>query len=316
MSWMNRRDMLLGATAAAGLSALPARAAAPAARNGSGKRPTLCYFSKPLPFMDYPTLGKTLHEMGFAGVDLTVRPQGHVLPENVAADLPKAHKALKDHGVEISMITTGLTTAEDPAARPTLQTAAKLGVPFYKLGYYRMSEAELVDLDRLLGRVKAQVEGLAAVGGHAGIQGGFHNHSGRYIGSAMWDHWYILRDIEPGWIGFYFDPCHATIEGGDAGWKIGFHRLASRLNMVAIKDFYWEKRDGKWDRIMCPLGEGMVDFPAFFKMLAASGFSGPISLHVEYEFEAHSEAAKREKILQASEKDFDYLKGQVDAAFG
>jgi hypothetical protein len=87
MSWMNRRDMLLGTTAAAGLSALAARAAAPAARNGSGKRPTLCYFSKPLPFMDYPTLGKTLHEMGFAGVDLTVRPQGHVLPENVAADL-------------------------------------------------------------------------------------------------------------------------------------------------------------------------------------------------------------------------------------
>jgi sugar phosphate isomerase/epimerase len=60
----------------------------------------------------------------------------------------------------------------------------------------------------------------------------------------------------------------------------------------------------------------MVDFPAFYKMLAASGYSGPISLHVENEFEAHSEAAKREKILQASEKDFAYLKGQVDAAFG
>jgi sugar phosphate isomerase/epimerase len=60
----------------------------------------------------------------------------------------------------------------------------------------------------------------------------------------------------------------------------------------------------------------MVDFPKFFQLLAASGFAGPISLHVEYEIEAATEAARREKELAAIEKDFKYLKQQTEKAFG
>jgi sugar phosphate isomerase/epimerase len=53
--------------------------------------------------------------------------------------------------------------------------------------------------------------------------------------------------------------------------------------MVAVKDFYWEKREGKWRIRWCPLGEGMVDWPAVLKRLARAGFAGPLTLHVEYE---------------------------------
>ena len=138
--------------------------------------------------------------------------------------------------------------------------------------------------------MKADVEGLAAIAGHAGIGGGFHNYSGTYVGSALWDHWWVLRDTDPGHVGFCCDPCHATIEGGSAGWEIGFHRIASRLKMVACKDFYREKRQGEWHARMCPLGQGMVDYPKFLATLAAVGSGGPISLHVEYRIEAPTEA--------------------------
>jgi sugar phosphate isomerase/epimerase len=125
-----------------------------------------------------------------------------------------------------------------------------------------------------------------------------------------------LRDTDPKWMGFYFDPCHATIEGGSAGWKVGFHRLSSRLKMVAVKDFYWEKQGGKWNRRVCPLGEGMVKYPEFFKLLAASGFSGPISLHIEYEITAPTESARREKVLAAIERDYKTLRQLYDGAYG
>ena len=245
---------------------------------------------------------------------MTVRPLGHVLPENVERDLPRAYDALAGEGVELPMITTGLLSRNDPAARPTLYTAAKLGVPYFKLGYYRYRD--FADLDGILARVKADVESLAAIASHAGITGGFHNHSGTFVGSALWDHWWILRDTDPEHVGFYFDPCHATIEGGSAGWEIGFHRLAAHLKMVACKDFYWEKRQGEWKVRMCPLGQGMVDYPRFFKALAASGFAGPISLHVEYRIEAATEAQRIEKEMLAIETDFKYLKSQHDAVFG
>jgi sugar phosphate isomerase/epimerase len=59
----------------------------------------------------------------------------------------------------------------------------------------------------------------------------------------------------------------------------------------------------------------MVDYPRFFKALAASGFAGPISLHVEYRIEAPTEARRIEKEMLAIETDFKYLQSQYVAAF-
>jgi len=302
MSHYTRRQILAGAALAAAATAAPAA------------KPTLCLFSKHLPELDYPALGKALKSMGFAGVDLTVRPKGHVLPENVARDLPRAHEALAKEGVDVPMITTGLVSNDDPAARPTLYTAAELKIPFFKVGYYRYRNlANLVEEHQA---VKPQLDSLAALAAHAKIQGGFHNHSGPYVGSAIWDSWLLLEDVPANAVGFYFDPCHATIEGGKAGWEISFHRVAPRLKMIACKDFFWEKTGGKWQATMCPLGQGMVDYPKFFQMLAAANFSGPISLHAEYEIAGPSAAARHEKTLEAIERDFAYLRKEVSAAFG
>ena len=121
--------------------------------------------------------------------------------------------------------------------------------------------------------------------------------------------------MSPEKIGFYFDPCHATIEGGKAGWEMAFELVKPRIQMVACKDFYWEKTGGKWDARMCPLGQGMVDYQRFFSLLKASGFDGPISLHVEYEIDGPTEAVKREKTAQAVERDFAYLRSQVEKAW-
>ena len=47
-------------------------------------------------------------EMGFNGLDLTLRPKGHVLPERVVDDLPKAVEAMKKHGINPLMMTTNV----------------------------------------------------------------------------------------------------------------------------------------------------------------------------------------------------------------
>ena len=67
---------------------------------------------------------------------------------------------------------------------------------------------------------------------------------------------------------------------------------------------------------MCPLGEGMVRFPEFFQMLAAGGFRGPLSLHIEYEIEGSTESLRREKTMAAIARDLAFLKKHVRAAFG
>lgn len=122
---MKRRDFLLGAAAAQVAAQSPAR------------RFTICFFSKHLPNLNYDDLGKALKGAGFDGVDLTVRPGGHVLPERATQDLPRALEAIRSHGLEVPLITTELTSASDPSARPILSTAARLKVPFFKLGYWK-----------------------------------------------------------------------------------------------------------------------------------------------------------------------------------
>ena len=99
----------------------------------------------------------------------------------------------------------------------------------------------------------------------------------------MWDLREIISVMDPNTIGYYFDPCHAAIEGGLSGWKIALRLALPRIKVVSVKDFVWAKADGKWTPQFCPLGEGMVQWPEVFAMLAEARFNGPLSLHVEYE---------------------------------
>ena len=47
-------------------------------------------FSKHLQFLNYNNMSDAAANLGFNGLDLTVRRKGHVLPENVEQDLPIA----------------------------------------------------------------------------------------------------------------------------------------------------------------------------------------------------------------------------------
>jgi hypothetical protein len=69
-------------------------------------------FSKQLQWLEYEQMAKTAREVGFDGVDLTVRPGGHVLPERVRQDLPKAIREINKNGLLADRITTAITDPE------------------------------------------------------------------------------------------------------------------------------------------------------------------------------------------------------------
>ena len=79
-------------------------------------------FSKHLQFLDYADMAAAVKEIGYDGVDLTVRPKGHVLPERVEEDLPKAVAALREQDVLINMMTTGVNNVEDAIGAPVVRT--------------------------------------------------------------------------------------------------------------------------------------------------------------------------------------------------
>ena len=316
---MPTRRQFVQMTAAAGaagfLSArgVAAEHAEPVVRGSSepGFRGTVCFFSKHLPGMDARRLGRTLKTLGFGGVDLTVRPGGHIDPKRVARDLPPFVDGIRQEGLTVPMITTEILSDADPVARPTLETAAALKIPFFKPGYYRYA---FVDARKERDAAAAQVRTVAALAARNGVHMGFHNHSA-YIGANIWDIVTVMDTLDPKWTGYYFDIRHAVVEGGDGGWKTAFNLAAPRLSMIALKDFYWEKGPNGWRIKNCPMGEGMVNWKAYFALLAKANFHGPVSMHLEYEVAGATPEAKEESTIAATIKDIAFIKARFAEAY-
>ena len=277
----------------------------------AGVRGQLCFFSKHRPRMNSRELGRTLKAMGFDGVDLTVRPGGHVDPKRVGNDLPVFVDAIRHEGLAVPMITTELTSDVDPVAQPTLETAARLKIPFYKAGYYRYKFA---DVRKELEAAGQQLRGLADLSRRYGMRLGYHNHAG-YIGGPVWDFAPFIERLDAATVGYYFDVRHAVVEGGDGGWRTALDLVSPRLSMISLKDFFWEKSGGSWRQQDCPIGEGMVDWKRYFAMLAKAGFHGPVSLHIEYDIAGDTPAAQEKHTLAAAERDFAFVKARIAEAY-
>jgi L-ribulose-5-phosphate 3-epimerase len=317
---VSRREFLQISSTAAWASRVPifARSTATPAVRGPF-RGILCLFSKPVPQLNWRELAESAKRAGFGGIDLTVRRGGHVEPERVTGDLPKAVAAIRAAGLEVPMITTELVMAEDPTAVPILSSAGKLSIPFLKPGYYHY---KFVDVRRELEQAGNQFRGLVGLAQKYGVQIGYHNHSG-FVGAPVWDMARVLDALDPKWAGYYFDLHHATAEGGEGGWKISTNLVMPRMKMMAVKDFYWKKTASHgWREWDCPLGEGMCHWKEFMRTAAQGGFHGPFSLHLEYETPGVSDqegialsSDKVDAVMVAAQRDLEYLKSLVREAY-
>tara|TARA_R110001583_G_scaffold23950_1_gene87789 strand:- start:1011 stop:1976 length:966 start_codon:yes stop_codon:yes gene_type:complete len=236
-------------------------------------------FSKHLQFLDYKTTGEMAAEMGFSGVDLTVRPKGHVLPELVKLELPEAISAIKKAGSNCQMITTSIESVDNSFDVDIIKTAANLGVDYYRTNWFKYKED--LSMYGSLDFYQKEIEKLSELNKELGIIGCYQNHAGTDIGSSFWEVDSLLKLANPTYFGAQYDIRHAMVEGGYS-WENGFELLKSQIKVIVLKDFVWGKVNGKWEAINTPIGEGSVDFTKYFKLLKKHNLKPPVSLHLEY----------------------------------
>jgi sugar phosphate isomerase/epimerase len=291
----SRRDFLSAAAAGSALALGSRRAVASSA--DTGRAVSVSVFSKHLIHLDARALAETVAEAGFDGIDLTVRTgDGHVLPERVADDLPKAVEAARAVGLSVPMITTTVRSARDPHAEAVLRTAGSLGIGHYRLGWIPYDRA--LGIAGTLEAQRAPLAELAALNESCRIRGGYQNHAGERIGGAVWDVWLLLKSVGSPWLGCQYDIRHAVIEGSGS-WPIGLRLIAPFIQTVDVKDGRWEKTDKGWRPVTVPLGEGAVDLVAFFRLLGELRVAAPISMHFEYPFPQEGLPAERRKAAVA-----------------
>ncbi|WP_158977046.1 sugar phosphate isomerase/epimerase [Cellulophaga sp. L1A9] len=268
-------------------------------------------FSKHLQFLKYTEMSEAALDMGFNGLDITVRKGGHVAPENVATDLPKVAKAMRAVGLSTTLITTNITDATAPETYNILETASTLGFNNYRMGW--LEYPETISIPESIENFILQFEQLEILNKKLNITGSYQNHAGIHVGAPIWDIYQIIKDRNPEFIASQYDIRHAVVEGG-TNWPLGLRLLHKHIKCIVIKDFKWGQENGVWTPINVPLGEGMVDFKSYFLLLKKYGLTNiPISLHCEYDL-GGAEHGKKEITLPKTEvfkrikKDLDFLK--------
>ena len=278
----------------------------------------VCIFSKHLQFLQGAQLVEAAAKMGFDGIDLTVRKGGHVEPARVKQDLPGLVALIRQHGLEVPMLTTDIVDAGTPYTEEILQCMSELGIHHYRWGGFKYTDD--VPIPTQLNNLKPRVAKLAALNSRYHVGAMYHTHSGiDLVGAPIWDLHELLTGFDPAAVGVNYDIGHATVEGGFGGWIDSFRVTGPYLRGIAVKDFLWEKNTrGQWRPAWKPLGTGMVNFPRFFQMVAAAHFSGPLQLHFEYPLGGANEGAKSvsdpQEVFQAMTRDLKRLRTYLSQA--
>lgn len=296
------------------------------------------YFSKHLQWLDWEPMAETAKKLGFDGLDITVRGGGHVEPERVRQDLPKVAKIVRAAGLELPMITTEIVDANSPHAEEIIRTASELGIPRYRWGGFAWSDDPhapnvsnihgfnqrrrglLLNVPARLEELKKRTAALADLNEKYKACAMYHNHSGPLVGASVWDLWVVIKDLDSRWVSSNFDIAHATVEGGLGGWVNSARLMTPFMRGTAVKDFKWgQNSKGEWEPLWCPLGQGMVNFPAYLAMIREAEFSGPVQLHTEYSLGGAEEGSRtptmgKSQILDFIRRDLNTLRAWMKQA--
>lgn len=272
---IDRREFVSRAVLATSIGAIAGGVSSNAHAKTPAQNYRICAFEKFLQDLSYDQLADTIAELGFVGIEATVRNKGHVLPERVEEDLPKLVEALKKRDLEITTMASDVLNPSQPLTEKVLNTAVSLGIKSYRMGFYRYDLKQ--PILKQLEEIRPGLNELAAMNRELGISALYQNHSdAKFMGATIWDLYSLIKDIPTSEISCAFDIRHATIEAG-LSWPVLYDVIKPHIGALYVKDFEWKGRKAEH----VPLGTGRVD-PKFFKIVKKDNFQGPISLHVEY----------------------------------
>ncbi|HEX3999138.1 MAG TPA: sugar phosphate isomerase/epimerase family protein [Pirellulales bacterium] len=282
---LTRRDFLRVAGGAAAAISVGRSGAAVAAQSEALRAhplPPLAVFGKVYQELklDFEPSARVTAAAGLDGVDCAVRKKGEIVPERAAEDMPRYAAALGKHGLRMLLMTTDILGAHSPYAEEILAAGHKLGIRYYRLGYW--SHRPEQPARTLVAEIQASLKDLAAINRQTGMGALFQNHSSpgsrlnAPAGGDLDELYDIVKDFDPSQIAVAFDLGHAIITHGD-GWRERFERLKNHIRVVYVKDV---RRPAKF----VPFGDGEFSHTDFFALLKKIDYDAPMSIHIEYDW--------------------------------
>ena len=311
---MNRRTtikrLILGATIPfIGKTALAGTTSLSSPHPVTKDKQTLYLFTKVLQWVPLKDLPGTVQDLGFSGIDIAVRSNGHFTVEELKEKLPPLVASSQRLGMDAPILTTELTGESLGEMDEFLKIISGEGIRHYRMGWLKYQTREIL---KELQTYNSRLQKLAELHANYQVQGHYQNHAGNGVGGSVWELLHLLEGIDPKHIGIQYDLRHAVVEGYRS-WETAFEVIKDKVTTLDIKDFRWENISGKDLPVTVPLGEGNVDISKIASSDAFRSPAVPKILHVEHDLGGAEHGRKDpslppKKILSAIRKDINYYR--------
>lgn len=232
-------------------------------------------FAKPWPALAPSELAAHVKALGFAGVELPVRPGFAVEPATVERRLPDAARAFRDLDVCVASV----ASEPDDAV---IAACGAAGVPLLRIcvdvpegvDYLTAIEQRQRGWDRLVPRLEEH-----------GVTLGIQNHCGRCLTHAMHLH-HALGRYDRRHVAAVWDPAHNALQGENV--DLALDVIWSHLALVNLKNAYWQRANGpeaeaaRWRTYWTDGRHGLCSWPAVAAELQRRGYRGDVCLSAEY----------------------------------
>ena len=272
-------------------------------------------FTDNLSDLSFEEVCREIKKVDFEGVDLTLRPGGHVLPENAEMGLSAARTIADRFGVTIPMASTAITDVDSPHAEDIVASCAHYGIRWIKLGYWRYEPFGTIQ--KQLDEARKKLTRLVRLTKKYKVMPCVHVHSGDILANGGAVLYLLLKDFSPDDVGAYVDPMHMTVEGGSYGWEMGLDLLIPWVALVGIKNFRWqqgkrnEQGQMEFNTQYVPLADGQANLSRFMQRLREIKYDGVVSLHSEYKGRSSFRVLNSQELLAQSAKDLQFLKSLI-----
>jgi sugar phosphate isomerase/epimerase len=275
-------------------------------------------FTKHLQSMSIGDAGRAIKALGFEGVELTVRPGGHVLPERVDEDLPRAVDELGELGLQVPALVVEIHDRQEAYSVAVCRAAGRVGARELRTSSARYRQFGTIR--EQIGAARRAAKELESLGEEFGVRLDVHCHSGDFLSSSGALLAMVVDGTDPRFVGVSLDLGHLTTEGGKAGWRQSIDLLQDRVGILAVKSFGWfhesDPQSGQavWNAKLVPLAEGNVQWRLAFDLLRRVGWDAGgqalVSLHSEYQGRGSWRDLDVPALIEQTGQDFAYLRAQ------
>ena len=263
---------------------------------------TLVLFVKPWRQYSLAELGKFVHDIGFAAIELPVRPGFPCRPETIESDLPQAVRILADQGVTVFNVAADLPLDDERLYAACAKAGVDLNRVMFRRKNHRYREAE--------NDARRQLDSALPYCERYGIRIGVQNHAGAFVAPNALGLDHLLRGYDARYIGAIWDAAHEALEGIEP--EAALDIVGERVFVVNLKNGYWRRTSGpesehaQWATYWTSGRQGRADWPRVVAALAQMNYAGPICLTAEY-----SDVSAVDRLIV---QDLEYLRSLSDTA--